>query len=162
VFHRYAGLDFALLDHEYRLPYPDGSFDAAISGGVLEHVAFEHESLLEVWRILKMGGLFVVTFLPNATSLTENLNRLLGREEAHSRTYDLTMTRNMLLRSGFMLEISGYHQIFPTLGKSASMGGWRAALTRATVPLNRPVERVPGLRAVASNLYLVVRKVNCL
>ena len=162
IFHRYAGLQFTRLDHEIRLPYPDAEFDAVISGGVLEHVAFEHESLLEVWRTLKMGGLFIIIFLPNRTSVTENLLRLLGREEGHNRTYGLSATRNMLLRRGFALEASGYHQVFPTLGKSTSTGGVKAAITKATVPLNRPAERVPGLRAIASNLYFVVRKVNCL
>ena len=162
IFHRHAGLEFTRLDHEYRLPYADAAFDAVISGGVLEHVAFEHESLMEVWRVLKMGGLFVIIFLPNRTSVTENLLQMLGREEGHNRTYGLSATRSMLLRRGFSLEASGYHQVFPTLGKSTSTGGIKAAITRATVPLNRPAERVPVLRAVASNLYLIVRKVNCL
>ena len=162
IFHRYAGLDFTLLEHEYRLPYEKESFDAVISGGVLDHVAFEHESLMEVWRVVKMGGLFIITFLPNRTAVTENVYSLLGREEAHNRTYDLTATRNMLLRRGFALEASGYHQILPTLGKTAERSGLRSVVAKTTVPLNRPLERIPVLRTIASNLYFVVRKVNCL
>lgn len=162
IFHRYAGLNFSLLQHEFRLPYEAETFDAVISGGVLEHVAFEHESLMEVWRVLKLGGLFIITFLPNRTAVSENIYRWLGREEAHNRTYALNATRNMLLRRGFALEALGYHQIFPMLGKSADKNGLRSVVAKVTVPLNRPLERVPALRAMASNLYFIVRKVNCL
>lgn len=162
TFHRYADLNFTMLGHEYVLPYPNRSFDAVISGGVLEHVAFEYESLKEVWRILKDNGLFFITFLPNSRSWSENISRLLGSMEGHNRTYDLTETRAMLLRRGFVLETSGYHQIFPTLGKNATHNGLRRLATDVTVPLNRPLEQLPIVRSIASNLYFVVRKVSCL
>lgn len=162
TFHDYTGLEFTRLEHEYRLPYGDSRFDFVMSGGVLEHVAFEHESLMEIWRVLKPGGIFAITFLPNSKSWSEGLGRALGSMNVHSRTYNLLATRNMLLRHGFMLERSGYHQIFPTLGKRASSGSLKGLVTRTTVPLNRPLERVPVVRTVASNLYLIVRKVNCL
>jgi ubiquinone/menaquinone biosynthesis C-methylase UbiE len=162
TFHDYAGLNFTTLNHTYELPYDDAHFDAVISGGVLEHVAFEYESLKEVWRVLKDGGLFFITFLPNSRSWSENLSRLIGSMNGHNRTYSLSETRAMLLRRGFSLETSGYHQIFPTLGKSASDNMFRKMYAGLTVPLNRPLEHVPVLRSVASNLYLVVRKVNCL
>lgn len=162
TFHRYAGLDFTRLEHEYRLPYEKESFDFVLSGGVLEHVAFEHESLMEIWRVLKMGGVFAITFLPNSKSWSEGLGRLVGNMGVHNRTYNLSATRNMLLRQGFSMERSGYHQIFPALGKSVTSGSLKSAVIRSTVPLNRPLERVPAVRTIASNLYLVVRKVNCL
>lgn len=161
TFHDYAGLDFTLLDHVYRLPYADGAFDAVISGGVLEHVAFETESLKEVWRVLKKGGLFFITFLPNDKSWSENVSRMIGSLNGHNRTYALNATRKMLLRQGFFVEAAGYHQIFPTLGKSASRNGLRDLFTRTTIPLNRPIEKMPVLRSIAANVYFVARKVDC-
>jgi len=42
-----------------RLDFPDESFDGAFVNEVLEHVADEHESLLEIQRVLRPGGLLV-------------------------------------------------------------------------------------------------------
>ncbi|WBY01597.1 methyltransferase domain-containing protein [Ramlibacter tataouinensis] len=158
LFHRYAKLDFALLAHEFQLPYEDERFDMVISGGVLEHVAFERESMMEVWRTLKGDGLFVITFLPNRGSISENLHRLLGHFGGHNRLYSLARAKESFLRRGFVLETAGYHQIFPTLGKNVR--SQRAAMLIAGLGarLNRPLERVPGVRGIASNLYFVLRK----
>jgi SAM-dependent methyltransferase len=43
-----------------RLDFKDESFDGAFVNEVLEHVADEHESLLEIHRVLQPGGLLVV------------------------------------------------------------------------------------------------------
>ncbi|HSK80007.1 MAG TPA: methyltransferase domain-containing protein, partial [Thermoanaerobaculia bacterium] len=49
----------------YELPFPDGTFDAVILSEVLEHVEREADGLAEVARVLKPGGLAVVT-VPHA------------------------------------------------------------------------------------------------
>ena len=46
------------------LPDETGSFDFVLSNGVLEHVANEYESMKEIYRVLKTGGIFAITFLP--------------------------------------------------------------------------------------------------
>ena len=165
IFHEYAQLRFQRLKHEYELPYPDRSFDAVISSGVLEHVAFEHESLREIWRILREEGLLFVTFLPNATSVSENVARLLGSFGGHTRLYNLSETQRMFLRSGFAVERCGFHQVFPTfayefIGGKVFIGG--KALRRAAdlgAGLNRRLERVPLVNRVASNLFFILRRV---
>jgi 2-polyprenyl-3-methyl-5-hydroxy-6-metoxy-1,4-benzoquinol methylase len=50
---RQSGLD--------ALPFADGSFDACVSGEVLEHVADDAAAARELWRVLRPGGHCVVT-----------------------------------------------------------------------------------------------------
>jgi len=45
-----------------RLPYADGSFDVVYSVSVLEHVPTRSAVLRELVRVLRPGGLFVLTF----------------------------------------------------------------------------------------------------
>ena len=46
------------LDHPWKLPFSDGSFDIVVSFGVLEHVQSDQKSLIEVRRVLRTGGAF--------------------------------------------------------------------------------------------------------
>ena len=60
----------------YHLPFPDNSFQAVVMREVLEHIRRPGEALLEVSRVLKPGGVFIMT-TPNYSNfllfLVENL-----------------------------------------------------------------------------------------
>jgi len=59
------------------LPFDDGYFDAAYAGELIEHL-FDPDHLLdEVYRVLRQGGIFVVT-TPNLSSLINRLLLLFG------------------------------------------------------------------------------------
>jgi SAM-dependent methyltransferase len=62
-----------------RLPFKDDSFAAVSSVGVLEHVRHtggnDEDSMKEITRILKPGGVFVCYHLPNRYSLIDALVR---------------------------------------------------------------------------------------
>lgn len=45
-----------------RLPFPDRSFDIYLSVSVIEHTFFKKEALEEAARVLKPGGLLILTF----------------------------------------------------------------------------------------------------
>jgi len=62
----YVGLDFELrenvdvaLEDPWLFPFEDQSFDAVISGQMMEHNEFFWLSFMEMARVLKMGGLMV-------------------------------------------------------------------------------------------------------
>jgi SAM-dependent methyltransferase len=160
VFHNYAGLKFSHLKHVWELPYEDETFDVVLSSGVLEHVSNEYESIKEVWRILKPSGIFAVTFLPNIMSASENIIGILKPEKQHKRLYQRARTRSDFLRRGFLVEDSGYHQVFPTLTKGVQVGGGIGSLVARLSTLNRPAEKIWPIRVLASNLYFILRKVD--
>lgn len=45
-----------------KLPFPDATFDAYLSVSVIEHTRFKEEKLKEAARVLKPGGLLLLTF----------------------------------------------------------------------------------------------------
>ena len=52
-----------------RLPFPDGSFDLVLSGGLLEHFPEPEGVLAEMVRILKPGGTFYADVVPRKFSV---------------------------------------------------------------------------------------------
>ena len=74
------------------LPYPDASFDAVLSCGVLEHTGSQEANLDEVARVLKPGGRFHVYKLPNRFSYLEWIARRLGLHYHGSDPGDMLFT----------------------------------------------------------------------
>lgn len=50
-----------VMDLPYRIPLPSNTADVVLSGQVFEHIPFIFTSALEIRRILKPGGLFMMT-----------------------------------------------------------------------------------------------------
>lgn len=65
---RYAGVTCTRIDAGGRLPYADGTFDAVCSIEVVEHVQDQFAFCRELLRVLKPGGLAVVS-TPNVLNL---------------------------------------------------------------------------------------------
>jgi SAM-dependent methyltransferase len=84
--HEYASLRYTGLEHPYRLPYEDASFDAVVGSGTFEHTVLPFESLKELYRVMKDDAVLVMTFLPNRSSLAELVARIQDRPR-HLRLY---------------------------------------------------------------------------
>jgi SAM-dependent methyltransferase len=161
VFYDFARLKYAQLRHPYQLPYGDSMFDVVIGSGVLEHVPNDSESLKELYRVIRPGGYFVMTMLPNRFSYTEWLNRRL-RNPHHLRLYGLREIRRMFMHHGFMPELAGYHQVVPTL--SSPKGGifdlpLANRAIEALFGANALLERLWPINRLATNIFMVGRKV---
>jgi SAM-dependent methyltransferase len=67
----YVGVDMRpgpgvdLVANAHRLPFPDRSFDTVVSTEMLEHDEAFPVSLAEMGRVLKLGGLLVLTMRGN-------------------------------------------------------------------------------------------------
>jgi SAM-dependent methyltransferase len=69
---RAQGITCLKLDLNRPLPFPDGGFDLVMAVEVLEHLESPRSFLREVFRVVRPGGLAVVT-TPNITSLPSRL-----------------------------------------------------------------------------------------
>ena len=67
-----ANLEFRVADCA-SLPFPDASFDAVVSFETIEHIAAQEAFLDEVRRVLRPGGLLVLS-CPNKTEYTDKRN----------------------------------------------------------------------------------------
>lgn len=72
------GVDAHLVDlDEQDIPFPDGYFDAIFAGEIIEHVFDPDRLLSEANRVLKDGGVLVIT-TPNLSSWFNRLFLLFG------------------------------------------------------------------------------------
>jgi len=83
-----------------RLPLADESFDVAVATAVVEHLAHPTWMLREAWRVLRRGGLFVLTTpCPVLDRLATRFGFL--REGQHQRTFSMYTIAKMLRRYEF-------------------------------------------------------------
>ncbi|WP_372790263.1 methyltransferase domain-containing protein [Paraconexibacter sp.] len=142
-------------DDPVALPYDDGTFDAVLSMGVLEHVGDPDGSLEEIKRVLKPGGTLYVFKLPNRFSYTEKIGKHTGSYwHGHlpdDRLYTLRSARELVASHGFGITASWRANMVP-LNRT---GDRLPALARPLWTLNRVLERVPVLNLVSTNVELV-------
>src|SRR3984893_9137583 len=102
----------------YRLPYADGSFDAAFACAVLQHLAAPLAALKEIRRVLKPGGVIGIVDGSSTITFRYPTNPLLGawdnlrkleREYTTGRPPDVLELRGLLREAGFVrTEASGH------------------------------------------------------
>lgn len=158
-FREFSGMKYKYLDHPYRLDYPPDFFDVATSNGVLEHVPNDLDSLREIYRILKPGGTFVLTCLPNRYSYTETIQRRRGL--GHDRLYSMGQAKRMLSAQGFRLVRTAYFFMIPTMMIGFPKGvqhAYQKVMGRVSWPVNNFLEWLWPVNRLASNLMLIAEK----
>ena len=84
------------------VPFADEQFDALFAGEVIEHVANTEATLREWWRVLKPGGVAIIT-TPNRERLVAVADRLecpYSRDHLRELSYR-ELTRQLLPAAGF-------------------------------------------------------------
>lgn len=81
------------------IDFPDGSFDCVISFQVIEHIRRDEEFVREVSRVLRKGGVFIVS--------TPNAPMSLTRNPWHVREYTATQLTRLLRGSFSEVECRG-------------------------------------------------------
>ncbi len=103
---RNAGFKAALCDLNLGLPFEDDSFDLVTCLEVIEHVARAEFLLTEIRRILKAGGVLLLS-TPNFAYLNYRIHSLWGEgpwnEGIHLRYFTRSTLATLLLDAGFVL-----------------------------------------------------------
>jgi ubiquinone/menaquinone biosynthesis C-methylase UbiE len=149
---RFPEIEAVVSREPVSLPFDDASFDTVLSCGVLEHVPDPDRSVAEIRRVLRSGGTFYVTNLPNRYSYTEKAARLIGRyyhgQLPNDRVYTRRTARELLERNEFRIEeLRLVHMLPLTLG-GPGRPIWSAS---------QLLERVPGLNTFATSLEIVAQ-----
>lgn len=142
------GISVVSLEHRSKLPFASGSFDCVVSFGVLEHVYSDRESLSELRRILKVGGLLFVTFLPYCLSWTQAIARVRGNHY-HDRLYNIKGFKRLVADSGFRIHRVALAQLFPKNSIPLS-------LDKTLEPIDRFLCSYSPLKYVATNIEAIL------
>jgi ubiquinone/menaquinone biosynthesis C-methylase UbiE len=150
-----------------RMPFEGASFDAAVSIETLEHVTDEARTLDEIHRVLRPGGVLVLS-VPNKWWVFEThgarlpllpWNRVpffswlpgpLHRRWARARIYTRGGIETLLRRHGFVIESSRYLAAPMDAARPESL----ARLLRATL-FRGPGTRLPIL---ATSIFVRARR----
>lgn len=126
-----------------RLPVRDGVADAIVATAIIEHVPDPPGMMREMGRVLRKGGLMVIT---TPAPFMEKVAEALGiwKEGGHDTTLNLKQLKEMAAQNGFsVMEASKF--MFSPVG----------------FPAEKTIEKIfgpLGLRLVMANQLLVGRK----
>lgn len=95
-----------------KLPFKDESFDLVICSEVLEHLFFYEETIAEIARLTKKGGMFIGT-TPNAFTLRARIGFLLNRpgtafNHEHIRFYNKKIIKGLLTKYFSEVKLKGF------------------------------------------------------
>ncbi|MHB0995803.1 MAG: class I SAM-dependent methyltransferase [Elusimicrobiales bacterium] len=113
-----AGIKAVLHDVETRFPYENGYFDVVVCSEILEHLFFPERVIGECSRVLKPGGVFIVT-VPNLYCFRNRVSMLIGRgagfieypkNTIHIRFFSIPGMKRLLAEGGFSVAgVLGQH-----------------------------------------------------
>lgn len=156
---RFPGVSATISSDPVKLPYADGSFDAVLSLGTLEHVQYPEQSLQEIRRVLADSGRFFLYKIPNRYSWVEFVARKTGKYYhgalENDRVYTFHSICQMVAKAGFDINYSAHRNVLPLHRMSKVIPERHAALVRR---LSDVVTSIPGARAIATNIELIATK----
>jgi len=110
------------------LPYPDNDFDVVLSWGSLEHIAGGyHNTLLEIRRVLKPGGLFFVHPGLYYSTLGNHLGEFFDDPLIHLKIPPAELKQKVLSGQPRRMERAGHH------AEPAEYWQWYQELNKITV-----------------------------
>ena len=105
---RYAGVEekicFVVRDAA-RLPWPSGTFDAAVTVNAMHHIAHFEQVLAEMLRVVKPGGKLVLAdFSPRGFQIIAREHRADGKTHPRER-YDFRELQRLLRERGLVTRL---------------------------------------------------------
>lgn len=119
------------------LPYGDGFFDVIFSKSVLEHFYYPEKIVLEMYRILKPGGLSI-TMVPD----WESVYKTFYFDCTHRRPFTATSLRDIFVINGFENVQSEKFRQLPFLWAMPWLNPLAAFISFVTPRLLRPYSKL--------------------
>ena len=112
----FAGPDVLIQDISNGIPFPDSAYDFVFCIEVLEHVPNPYGTLGEIHRVLKPGGVLVLS-VPNPYHLKEIIRNVLRIPDRQGHIYGWTRQTMTKLgeMNGFQLERTGGTYLHPPI-----------------------------------------------
>ncbi len=112
----FAGPDVLIQDISNGIPFPDGAYDFVFCIEVLEHVPNPYGTLGEIHRVLKPGGVLVLS-VPNPYHFKEIIWNVLRIPDRQGHIYGWTRQTMTKLgeMNGFRLERTGGTYLHPPI-----------------------------------------------
>lgn len=153
--------------HPTQMPFENATFDAVLSCGVLEHVdeysgqpGNEIESLREIARILRPGGLLLIYQLPQKTAWQEAVIRRFKLGYSHPRRYTADEISKLLQQNGYAVKHLAHANLIPK-NLTGIPGLVRNFYSRFSQPLLAPDKalcRLPGPNYLAGVFEIVAQR----
>jgi SAM-dependent methyltransferase len=152
-------LDIKYGKHGSELPFDDGSFDAALSCGTLEHVPDPGASLKEIHRVLKKGGKFFIYMLPNKFSYAEYLSGLRGIS-VHPVKYTVSTIEGLLKENGFEIVKIKKGNLLPKnlTGFPGFLKNIYGRFNKILVPLDTFLSHIPIIKIFCGVFEIIAKK----
>jgi ubiquinone/menaquinone biosynthesis C-methylase UbiE len=161
---RNPGVDLRVAPAE-ELPFEDGCFDAVLCIEVMRYLADPRPALRELVRVLRPGGLALVTFAPLAsTTLYPLVNALTSRVRlpglTHVRQHFHTVrgVERLLAEAGFARVELNARYFGPFIYLNRLSRPATSALLRRWEPVDDRLARMRALRNVSNLLVAAARK----
>jgi SAM-dependent methyltransferase len=162
------GIRAKIGDLEKVWPYPNDYFDTVISVQVIEHVVHTDQFIKEACRVLKKGGLFIVT-TPNLAAWFNRIIFLFGYQpfflevSTEDKTLGLKFTRKITKNRQPLGHVRGFtlHALrdileFHRFRMEKTMGGEVNYLPKVMSKIDKIFSHLPSL---ATDLIVVAKKI---
>jgi len=116
---KYPQIHFKVANCQEKIPFDNNFFDIVWAGDVIEHIAFTDVFVNEINKVLKNGGLFILTtpmhnMLKNIIISLFNFEKHFDPEFPHLRFYTIKSLESVLKKRGFDIKTKKYiGRIYP-------------------------------------------------
>ncbi len=150
-----------------RVDREDGSYDVIFATEIIEHTLDPFYLLKEAFRLLRRGGLLILT-TPNQLTISNRLRAIFGLSiyyalersimydqsdwRPHMREYSMAEMQRLLKDCGFEVVDKEFMDVSPD---DPRFWGWKHPLLRIGRTLASPLMRIPSMR---QNMLFVARR----
>jgi SAM-dependent methyltransferase len=96
---------------EFPHKIPHSTYDLVIFSVVIEHLEDDNKALSDIWKVLKPGGLLIITTpSQNAPLYRMGLLHEFDKEVGHLRRYTKRGLESLVRKNGYEIIVSGKHE----------------------------------------------------